>query len=127
MRVRFLTLAVLATSLAACGKSSPAEPDNTSGAIVVDILSGAGDGSYDASKGGSSNSGFSPGTITVPVNSVVKWQNNDSVAHHPLADGGSFGKVVDPAGEVHFTFSSKGSFPYHCLIHPNMTGTINVQ
>jgi plastocyanin len=34
---------------------------------------------------------------------------------------------VGQNGTFRFTFANKGSYPYHCSIHPGMTGTIVVQ
>ena len=39
------------------------------------------------------------------------------VTQAPIAPGASFSK----------TFTSAGSFPYHCTIHPGMVGTVTVQ
>jgi plastocyanin len=75
-----------------------------------------------------SGSSFSPREVTVAVGDTVTWTNSDQMSHTATADGGSFDTGVlsnTESGTV--TFSTAGSFPYHCSIHPNMTGTITVE
>lgn len=71
---------------------------------------------------------FSPNTVTVNVGDTVTWTNNDGASHTATADGGSFdtGNLANGASGAE-TFSTAGTFPYHCSIHPNMTGTVVVQ
>ena len=43
------------------------------------------------------------------------------------ADGGLFNSGNLSSGQsFSFTFMSRGSFSYHCRIHPSMTGTVSV-
>ena len=75
-----------------------------------------------------SGSSFSPHEVTVTVGDTVTWTNSDQISHTATADGGSFdtGALSNTeSGTV--TFSTAGAFPYHCSIHPNMTGTITVE
>jgi plastocyanin len=74
------------------------------------------------------NMSFSPGTITVAINSTVTWTNNDGVAHTVtsttpgLFDSGSLasGKTFS------YTFSVAGTYAYKCSFHSSMLGTIIV-
>jgi plastocyanin len=71
---------------------------------------------------------FVPQTLTIPVNSTVKWKNLDGIAHTVTSDNASWDSGNIPAGGTFkFTFTSTGTFNYHCTIHPSMTGTIIVQ
>ena len=71
---------------------------------------------------------FSPQTLTVPVNTTVKWTNKDAVSHTATSNTGLFDSgVLGQGGWYSFQFTSTGSFDYHCAIHPGMTGTIIVQ
>jgi len=71
------------------------------------------------------NFSFSPASITVAVGGTVTWTNQDSTAH--TATGQSFNTGNLNRGQSgSATFSTPGTFPYHCSIHPNMTGTISV-
>jgi plastocyanin len=69
---------------------------------------------------------FSPDSATVNVGQSVVWHNADSIAH--TATGIDFDTgTIDPGQDsTPVTFSTAGSRPYHCSIHPSMTGTLNV-
>ena len=74
------------------------------------------------------NNAFSPSSVTVNVGDSVTWTNNDNVPHTATADDDSWdtGNLANGASES-ITFSTAGEFPYHCEVHPNMTGTVIVQ
>ena len=58
---------------------------------------------------------------------TVMWINKDSVTHHVVSDTGVFDSGDLATGQSYnYTFNQTGSFPYHCSIHPSMTGTIVV-
>lgn len=70
---------------------------------------------------------FSPKDVTVTVGDTVTWTNSDATAHTATADDGSFDTgTIGANGTGTATFSTAGSFPYHCKIHSSMTGTITV-
>ena len=67
------------------------------------------------------------GTHTVPVGTTVTWKNLDSAPHTATANDGSFGTGTLGQGQTgSHTFTSAGSFPYKCAIHPSMTATLTV-
>jgi plastocyanin len=78
---------------------------------------------------------FSPGTITVKANSTVTWNNKDGVAHTVTSDtpglfeSGSISSSggYGGGGTWSHSFTTAGSFPYHCSIHSSMKGTVVVQ
>jgi plastocyanin len=71
---------------------------------------------------------FSPKTVTVTVGDTVTWTNSDSTAHTATADDGSFDTGTLGNGATgSATFSTAGTFAYHCKIHAAMTGTITVE
>ncbi len=73
------------------------------------------------------NMTFSPSTLTVPVGTTVTWKNLDNVAHHVVSDTGAFDSgTLNNGQSFNFTFTKAGNYPYHCSIHPSMTGTIVV-
>jgi plastocyanin len=57
------------------------------------------------------------------------WSNTDSAANHDIvSDTGVFDSGRLGTGDsFRFTFSARGTYPYHCALHPGMTGTIIVQ
>ncbi|HUT05649.1 MAG TPA: plastocyanin/azurin family copper-binding protein [Nitrosopumilaceae archaeon] len=75
-------------------------------------------------------------TITLEMDNIVKWINNDDTPHtvtpdHRAADSysGDFGSsgVVMPGEEYEFIFTEPQEIPYHCEPHPWMTGTIKIE
>jgi plastocyanin len=71
---------------------------------------------------------FVPQTITIAVNSTVRWKNLDGIAHTVTSDNGSWDSGnIATGGTFKFTFTTTGTFNYHCTYHPLMTGTIIVQ
>ena len=73
------------------------------------------------------NLSFNPATLNISKGTTVTWTNNDTVTHTVTADQGTFdSNNLSPGSTFSFTFSQAGSYPYHCKIHPSMTGTINV-
>jgi plastocyanin len=75
-----------------------------------------------------SGSSFSPSTLTVKAGTTITWNNNDNIAHTVTADDKSFDSGSLAAGKTFVkTFSTAGSFAYHCNFHSGMKGTIVVQ
>ena len=71
---------------------------------------------------------YVPNPITVSVGTTIKWMNSDNVAHtvssqNNLWDSGD----IEPGATYTRTFQTAGSFPYYCVYHPLMVGTVNVQ
>jgi hypothetical protein len=70
---------------------------------------------------------FDPGSITVAANTTVTWTNKDGVAHTVTSNTGLFDSgTINADGNWSHLFSTAGTFPYHCTIHPSMTGTVIV-
>ncbi|MGQ0606500.1 MAG: cupredoxin domain-containing protein [Candidatus Nitrosotenuis sp.] len=71
---------------------------------------------------------YVPNTVTVTVGGKVTWKNVDSAAHTATAVDGSFDtSLVTAGGTSSNTFNTAGSYPYMCIVHPWMKGTVNVQ
>jgi plastocyanin len=88
------------------------------------------------------NQSFSPSSITVTAGSTVTWKWNDcsggdgyggggaTCVTHQISfdDGSGFSSPSQDQGTYGRTFSSKGTFKYHCVIHQStMTGEVVVQ
>ena len=70
---------------------------------------------------------FTPSSLSVHTGTLVTFTNRDGATHTVTADGGLFNSGDLATGQsFSFTFMGRGSFPYHCQIHPSMTGTITV-
>ncbi len=75
------------------------------------------------------NFAFSPATITVSAGTTVTWTNLDSTTHKIVSDSGSEldSPNMDNGGVYTHTFSTAGTYAYHCGIHTYMKGTVIVQ
>ncbi len=71
---------------------------------------------------------FSSQTVAVPRGTVVTWRNAGREFHSVTADGPElpFDLSVDAGMEATFRFDAAGAFPYHCGVHPEMTGRVIV-
>ena len=71
---------------------------------------------------------FTPMSLTVPVGATVTWKFDDSTQHTVTADDNSFASSPMGSGQTFtHTFTTAGTVPYHCSIHPSMTATIIVK
>ena len=72
---------------------------------------------------------FSPSTVTARVGEVVGWTNQDSAPHAVGLDANDSCRTPNlGAGDVGtLVFSEPGTYPYHCRIHPDMRGTIEIE
>jgi plastocyanin len=74
---------------------------------------------------------FSPNPIQVSVGTTVTWTNNDAEPHTVNAGEYAtptrlFDSYILPAGTFQYTFTEAGEYPYFCVLHPNMIGTVSV-
>jgi plastocyanin len=72
---------------------------------------------------------FDPPKLDVLVGDVVEW-NNVSIRTHTVTadDGVSFDSGQFGSGEsFSHTFAAVGAFPYHCELHPSITGSVRVE
>ena len=73
---------------------------------------------------------FSPQIITVVigVNNTVTWTNDDIAAHTVTSNTGAFDSGNLAAGASwNYTFTTPGTYGYHCSYHPWMQGTVIVK
>src|SRR6266487_4422606 len=99
------------------------------GATTISILQGA------AIQG---NPAYDPATLTVKKGDNIQVANKDNVPHTVTngkgPDDPNSGKLFDTSiinggesAKVPTTKLTAGEYPYHCTIHPYMTGTLKVQ
>lgn len=73
------------------------------------------------------NMAYSTTNLSVAAGTKVTWTNNDNVTHTVTADDGSFDSGdITPGYSYSKTFSTKGSYPYHCIYHAAMKATVTV-
>ena len=111
-------LAVLALSGLSCGGNdkNPMNPGGGGGADVTITIVGM----------NGANS-FSPSPDTVNVGQTVAWHNGDATTHTATATVGfNTGNISGGSTSAPIMMNTAGTFPYHCSIHPTMTGTLVV-
>ncbi|HET7928328.1 MAG TPA: cupredoxin domain-containing protein [Actinomycetota bacterium] len=118
-------LFVLSLVVAAC--SSDDDGGGTTGAPT-----GGATGSTETGSGGGGTTitiagfAFDPDTITVSGPTDVTITNNDSATHTFTLDDGSVDETVEPGATETVTVDVSASTGFHCNIHPQMTGQIEV-
>jgi amicyanin len=72
---------------------------------------------------------FNPNTLTVKVGDTVTWTNKDSMGHTVTSDSGSelSSSTLSNGQTYSHTFSTAGTFAYHCTIHTSMKANIVVE
>jgi plastocyanin len=109
-----LLLAAAAFVLALAGLSGTASAGEatagTSRAASVDIA----------------NFAFHPPTLRIAKGGTVTFSNASKVTHTATRDGSFDTGLIKPGKSVSVRFKQKGTFPYHCEIHPLMHGKIVV-
>ncbi len=77
---------------------------------------------------------FIPSTVVIALGGTVTWENTDNAAH--TATGGTptdgpsgvfDSSLVMAGGSFAQTFDSEGTYPYFCMVHPWMQGTVVVE
>lgn len=111
-----LLLLISAIVIVSCGKSNSYGSSSSNNPVPV------------ANSVSIVNMAFSPVTLTVTAGSTITWTNNDNMTHTVTADDNSFDSGNIAMGSKYSkTFSTAGTYTYHCTIHPNMKGTIIVK
>lgn len=70
---------------------------------------------------------FEPPSVRVTAGNEVVWTNEDPAEHTVTAENGGFDSGTLSEGDTFsHGFAEPGRYPYRCVIHPSMTGTIVV-
>src|SRR5262249_30768792 len=71
---------------------------------------------------------FGPATLTIHAGATVTWVNHDSDLHTVTSTQGLFPSPgLDSGDNFSYRFTTPGTYPYFCALHPHMKGTIIVQ
>ena len=72
---------------------------------------------------------FSPQVLSVKVGDTVTWTNKDSAKHTVTSDSGNElnSNLLGKNEEYSHTFTTAGTYKYHCTPHPYKTGKIVVE
>lgn len=75
---------------------------------------------------------FNPSSITVSKGTTITWTNKESgiypITHTVTSDNAIFDSDnLDKRQQFSYTFSTPGTFPYHCNRHTDMKATVIVE
>ena len=75
---------------------------------------------------------FIPHTVTIGVGETVTWENTDNAAHTATSGDGVPDGVWDSSlmmvgGSFSVMLHEAGTYPYFCMVHPWMQGTVIVE
>lgn len=125
--------AVMTVAIAACSSSSsssapstaasaPAAASATAAATACQETTDPGDVAVSIK-----DFSFDPADIQAKVGQVIGFSNTGAAPHTVTLDDGSCTTPNITAGSADgVVFSVAGSYPFHCAIHAQMTGTIVV-
>ncbi len=66
--------------------------------------------------------------VVIGMNNTVTWVNDDHTIHTITSNSGIFNSgLLNNGNRWSYTFSTPGTYGYHCEIHPFMTGMIVVK
>ena len=116
-----LTLLALTSCGGAAGSQPPKLPRN---AVKVKIV---------GNPYGNPDSLYVPATVHIVVGQTVEWLQTDDSKHTVTPDanappGWTGGSSILSQGQTYIhRFAKPGVFRYHCMVHPNMFGTVVVR
>ena len=71
---------------------------------------------------------FSPSQVDTLPGETVEWANVSPRVHTVTSDAGLFGTDdLEPGAIFAQRFDAPGAYAYHCTIHPQMTGEVDVR
>ena len=76
-----------------------------------------------------SDNAYAPSSVVAEVASQVTWQWQGTLQHSVIFDNNDPGSPLQAAGTFSRTFTTVGSFTYHCEIHgaSGMTGVVTIR
>ncbi len=112
MKKIFLVITVISLTFFSCEKKDGGDKNNGDNTKEVTI----------------SSFSYSPVTLTISTGTVVKWVNNDGVAHTVTSNNDLFDSGRMENGQTfEHTFNDAGTYEYFCAYHSGMQGTIIVE
>jgi plastocyanin len=131
----FVLLASGTLLLAACGGTSSAgsgkeaSPGSTQGTVTATPTIASNSNIFQVSIVGNNGTYyFNPPALTIPKGSTVIWTNMSNAPHPVNSDTDAFnspGNLLQ-SDTFQMVFTTAGTYPYHCGLHPYMKGTITV-
>ena len=123
------------TTVTTTTTTTPSVTCPSSACVNVTIPSGASSPPAGYSSGQTTTFGYAPDVVTVVIgkNNTVFWTNNDVAPHTATSDtsgifdSGMNGGLTTQGGTYQFTFTTPGTYHYHCSFHAWMQGTVIVK
>ncbi|MDQ4067233.1 MAG: plastocyanin/azurin family copper-binding protein [Thermoproteota archaeon] len=75
---------------------------------------------------------YQPNPVQVSMGTTVTWTNDDAQPHtvtsgENATPSGLFdSSIMAPGATFEHTFTEAGEYPYFCMLHPNMAGTVSM-
>ena len=148
LALTLLSLSVASSIAISTSSHANAQGQGTSNATNATTTGGAGNATNATTTGGAGNAttsvsivpgsstlttdAYQPNPVQVSVGSTVTWTNNDAQPHtatsgeNATPDGRFDSSIMAPSATFDHTFTEAGEYPYFCLLHPNMVGTVSV-
>jgi plastocyanin len=123
------TMLVILLSLSSCNHSTPkaTTPIDTPKVAVNQPLKQSNANTAPNAIVKIANFKYQPADLKLNVGETVQFVNKDEEPHTVTAKNGAFdSKALDTDQTWTSTFTTPGTFPYVCSIHPFMQGTITV-
>ncbi|HEV2137322.1 MAG TPA: cupredoxin domain-containing protein [Nitrososphaerales archaeon] len=124
---------VVAPTLKTSTSTSPTVTCPSSACVNVTMPNIASTPPNGYTSGSKTTFGYTPDTITIVIgkNNTIVWINNDAAIHTATSDTtgvGAFSSGDITAGaSAQLTFTTAGTFTYHCKYHAWMQGTVIVK
>jgi plastocyanin len=128
MKVLASLAAVAVLALAGCGDNGDDEMAAQSSAATTPAAADPAGAPVESATVDIKSFKYKPPTVTVKKGGRVKWVNADAAAHTSTADDRSFDtQTIDKGKSRMVTFTTAGTFAYHCDFHPFMKATVVVK
>ena len=124
-----LAIALTLAAAAGCGGNNGYGDGGPTGTTTGSSNGGAGGNGAGSTSGAVTvaDNSFTPNATTVVPGTTVTWTWAGAVQHNVTFDDGT-ASITQRSGTFARTFSTAGTFPYHCTIHgAAMSGTVTVR
>ncbi|HLJ92967.1 MAG TPA: cupredoxin family copper-binding protein [Gemmataceae bacterium] len=127
----FIVLGLLAGLMGGCGEKSSSTQSTGGGVGGGSVLPSSDTPLAEAAQQiVIDNFSFRPPTLTIPVGTKVTWINHDDVPHTATSTAKPKhfeSGTLDTDDRYSHVFTTVGTYPYFCAVHPKMTGQIIVK
>ena len=69
---------------------------------------------------------FAPVVLFAPVGTTITWAAHDQVPHNVVGLGWGSTDLLQAGLKMQNAFTTPGIYPYHCTLHPDMSGVVIV-